>query len=94
MQPKPPKVTHVAMRFRNVVYSLPAPCRHHHIIADIVEKTKCEFVDAHGDDQGFLDASGSYLTRKQALDVARLNEQLKPGCMGERLGQLYSEDVW
>lgn len=49
-------------------------------------------VDTHGDDQGFLDANGRYLNRKQALVNAELNGQLKNGkIIG---GILTSEDLW
>jgi len=50
-------------------------------------------IDAHGEDQGFLDESGQYLTRRQAMVSAEVNGQFKPGhptCEEE----LYSEDVW
>lgn len=89
-----PKITHVAIRFEGVTYSLPAPNRHHDVIRHIAETTGAATVDAHGDDQGFLDESGRYLNRKQALISAELNDQLKENSLGEKLGELYSEDVW
>ncbi len=86
-------ITHVAIRFRGVVYSLPAPNRHHHVIAKIVQETGVDCVDGHGDDQGFLDANGRYLTRKQALVCAEVYGQIKPGTV-IRANRLFSEDVW
>ncbi len=87
-------ITHVAIRFQGNVYSLPAPNRHHHVIRLIVEQTGVKYVDSRDDDQGFLIDGGEYVRRKPALRVARECGQLKPGGMGEKLGKLYSEDVW
>lgn len=90
-----PKITHVAIRFQNQVWSLPSPYRHHDIIRTIVWlNPDVQQVDTHGEDQGFLDESGRYLTRKQALISAQLNDQVKDDCLGAKLGELYSEDVW
>lgn len=87
-------ITHVAIRFQGKVYSLPPPNRHHDVIRLIVEQTGAKYVDAHGDDQGFLASDGLYWRREDALRIARECGQLKPGGLGERLGELYSEDVW
>jgi len=88
------KITHVAIRFQGVIYSLPAPNRHHHIIRHIVETSGVSHVDSRDEDQGFLDETGRYLTRRQALYSAKINNQLKPDAMGPKLGELYSEDIW
>lgn len=87
-------ITHVAIRFQGKVYSLPAPNRHHDVIRHIVETTGVKSVDARGDDQGFLIDGERYVRRKPALRVARECGQLKPGTLGPKLGELYSEDVW
>ena len=87
-------ITHVAIRFQGKVYSLPPPNRHHDVIRLIVEQTGVKYVDAHGDDQGFLASDGLYWRREDALRIARECGQLKPGGLGEKLGELYSEDVW
>jgi hypothetical protein len=92
MRDRPP-ITHVAVRFAGRIFSLPRPNRHHHVIWKIVEETGAETVDSRDEDQGFLDESGRYLTRKQALVNALLNKQVKDESE-IRLGQLYSEDVW
>jgi hypothetical protein len=85
-------ITHVAIRFGGKIWSLPAPNRHHDVIRLIVQETGVDHVDANGDDQGFLDASGRYLRRKAALASARINGQIKretaPG------HGLFSEDIW
>jgi hypothetical protein len=87
-------ITHVAIRFGGLIYSLPAPNRHHDVIRHIVTTTGAASVDSLGDDQGFLDSAGRYLRRRQALGVAQRAGQLKPGTMGPKLGELYSEDLW
>lgn len=87
-------ITHVAIRFRGVIYSLPAPNRHHHVIWMIARQLGISHVDEiGGDSQGFLDASGKYLNRVQALEVALHNKQVKDP-NGIIAGQLFSEDVW
>lgn len=87
-------ITHVAIRFQGKIYSLPAPNRHHDVIRMIVEQTGAKTVDAREDDQGFLADGVGYCRRKPALRIARECGQLKPGGMGEKLGKLFSEDVW
>lgn len=86
-------ITHVAIRFQGQVWSLLAPSRHHDVIRMIVEQTGVACVDSHGDDQGFLDADGRYLTRRQALISARANNQMKADRPTWH-GELYSENVW
>ena len=86
-------ITHVAVRFRDQIWSLPRPLRHHHVFAVINSYSNDVIgIDARGDDQGFLDASGRYLTRQQALVSAQLNNQIRheDGIIG---GVLTSEDL-
>lgn len=87
-------ITHVAIRFQGKLYSLPAPNRHHDVINLIREQAGVETVDARDDDQGFLANGVVYCRRKPALRIARECGQLKPDCLGAKLGKLYSEDVW
>ena len=84
-------ITHVAIRFRDQIWSLPRPNRHHHVIRMIVEKTNCETVC--DDEQGFLDDTGQFLTREEALKVALQHNQVKD-VNDIRCGMLFSEDVW
>jgi hypothetical protein len=93
-----PKITHVAIRFQGKVWSLPRPYRHHHIIRVIMYLDgqfgdgELTAVDTHGNDQGFLDEAGQYLTRKEAEARATLTGQIKNGkIIG---GVLTSEDLW
>lgn len=86
-------ITHVAIRYKGRVWALPKPNRHHHVIQWIARETGDTSIDARGEDQGFVDADGNYLTRQRALAVALRNKQV----LDEndiRGGQLYSEDLW
>lgn len=88
-----PPITHVAIRVNGKVFSLPPPFRHHHILYVVLPGLGVSYRDANEREQGFLDASGRYLTRRQAMVSAKLNGQFKPGhptCAEE----LYSEDLW
>lgn len=100
-----PKLTHVAIRQSGILYSLPAPNRHHHIlwilskmrgnegapeVAD--EKLLTAALDPGNDSQGFLDAEGQYLNRQDAYVRAQATGQIKGGkIIG---GVLTSEDLW
>ena len=89
-----PRLTHVAVRHKGVVWSLPEPFRHHHIFS-IMNYLGVEgpFDGDIRDDQGFLDASGRYLNRRQALPSALLHDQIKND--GKLIGSvLTSEDLW
>lgn len=96
----------VAVAFRlpdGLVLSLPAPNRHHDIIAAVdalqmPRPAKAELVlgedgdDGRPVDQGFLTSSGRYVTREDAMLIARAQGQL----IGEPPvpHMLFSEDVW
>jgi hypothetical protein len=86
-------ITGVAIKFAGKVWSLPAPLRHHHVIRLIAESNG-KGIDGP-DVQGFIDASGAFLTRKQAFLRAYRTGQLKPRQPGQYNGnELYSEDLW
>jgi hypothetical protein len=87
-------ITHVAIRFQDKVWSLPAPNRHHDVIRHIVKETGVKSVDVREDDQGFLVNGAIYYRRKPALSYALKHGQCKPDCLGRTLGRLFSEDVW
>lgn len=87
------KITHVAIKFKDVIYSLPSPNRHNDVIRLIVEKTGASYVDVKEDCQGFLDENGTYLNRKQALVNASLHNQIKDR-NNIRCNMLFSEDLW
>lgn len=86
MSPKPPKITHVAIKYDDHIFSLPKPNRHHHVIRMIGGIPGPNI-------QGFLDDEGRFLDRKEALQVALAAGQvLNPADI--RANQLFSEDLW
>lgn len=86
-------ITHVAIRFMDRIFSLPKPNRHHDVIRMIAEQTGVKTVDAGEEDQGFLDSSGRYLNRKQALLNALIHKQVLDE-NNVRCKMLFSEDLW
>lgn len=88
-------ITHVAIRFNGVVWSLPRPYRHGHVQAIYALLWRPEMRQPRGggdgDDQGFLDEDGKFLTREEAEVVARASGQLTKPIIG---GELTSEDLW
>jgi hypothetical protein len=88
-----PPITHVAIRFQGKIFSLPRPNRHHDVIRKIVEELGVDCVDSYDSTQGFLDESGRFLTRKQAIINAHVNNQL----LTDRqiyCNELCSENLW
>lgn len=90
-----PRITHVAIRFRDKVHSLPEPNRHADIVYVIIrEDVNVDYVDIDRDGEfGFLDETGRFLNRKQALVSADINDQIKDRSK-VLIGQLYSEALW
>jgi hypothetical protein len=83
------KITHVAIMINGIVYSLPKPNRHHHVIralADLGLKTPIRGL------QGFLDNNKKFLTRREAFEVAIASKQIEKPEHG--LEELFSEDLW
>jgi hypothetical protein len=76
------EITHVAVKIGETVWALPAPARHHHVLWAIYGATG-DVKAAHGV-QGFLDATGAFLTREETF--ART---------GKGRGKwTFSEDLW
>jgi hypothetical protein len=83
------RITHVSISFAGKLYSLPEPYRHPHIIRCVVHLTggRCG-----PDIQGFLDNDGEFVTRINALAIAKASGQFIDD--GFDRGRLFSEDVW
>ena len=84
-------ITHVAIIYKGITYSLPPPNRHHNVIWKIVEETKEKSIGEN--EQGFLDSAGNFLNRTEALVNAQFNNQLRvdrPIWHDE----LFSENLW
>ena len=89
-----PPITHVAVIFRDQIWSLPRPYRHHDILRVIMNlNPDIKYIDFLDDDhQGFLDENGRYLRRRSAYINALLHEQVKGGKL---IGSVMtSEDLW
>lgn len=85
------KIVAVAIRDTDgTIYTLPQPARHHHVIRMMVEEHNRP-TPIIGE-QGFLDESGRFLNRKQALYTANKNNQVIEKHPPVNL--LLSEDVW
>ena len=80
-------IAYCAVQHEGRVYSMPRPCRHHHIIhANSLPPSAI---------QGFVSVEGEFLTRAEAFHVAKAAGQLKARGPGEYSGALlFSEDVW
>ena len=88
-----PKIVSVAIRFNGTIYSLPAPNRHHDVFMMIAEKlVLSNYPEAQEEDKGFLDESGRFLNRRQAVASAVVNDQIINGRPRPR--ELTSEDIW
>lgn len=86
-----PTITHVAIKRDDVVYSLPRPNRHHHVLWNVIAKKK---TNEENEVQGFLDSDGKFLNRSEAFELASANGQLnrKQGTYNGNL--LFSECIW
>ena len=74
-----------------IVYTLPAPARHHHVIKLIVDSVG-KYKPAK-EDQGFITDGGKFVTRKQAAILALACGQVKR-LIEPSTGELFSEDLW
>jgi hypothetical protein len=75
------------------VYSLSRPARHGDVMAMLgtIETEHGAKWALHDGEQGFLDDTGMFLTRKEALHHATICGQLKKPLIGSILT---SEDLW
>lgn len=80
------KIVSAAVRdIDGIIYSLPAPARHPHIL-----NTHGGLADA---EQGFLTSAGTFVDRERGLELAKAAKQIKRRCGGDE-HQLYSENLW
>lgn len=78
--------------YHGVIFSLPAPARHHTILNQISIALGRDAMEIPPCNQGFVTNTGRFVNRAEAYDVAYRAGQVT----GEegRGPQLYSEDVW
>ncbi len=85
---KPKPILGVAILYKGIVYKLPAPNRHHHVIRMIGG------IDGP-DKQGFYSEDVDFMSRTFAMQVAIQTGQLKDRKPGQYSGdELFSEDMW
>jgi hypothetical protein len=84
-------ITHVAIRQKDGrIFSLPKPYRHHHVLK-MMRNLEEDCTELMGENQGFLNDKGKYLTRMVGAVYAIEREQI------EELATppfLFSEDLW
>jgi hypothetical protein len=85
------RITGAAIVVNGVVWSLPAPARHCHLIRAWCDAHwtdgKPAFIGSH--EQGFVTSAGNFVTREEAAELAYCAGQIT-----ERKPTLFSEDVW
>jgi hypothetical protein len=75
-------------RATGLVFSLPKPKRHHHILhAAAALHRELKYMD-----QGFITSEGRFVARLEAAKLAELAGQLKNGLNSPP--NLFSEDLW
>lgn len=83
------KILGVAIKYNNVVYELPKPNRHHHVIR-MIGGVKGPCIE------GFYTSEGNFLNRVDAYALAvktgQLNRDPNPKKYQGKL--LFSEDLW
>ncbi len=81
-------ITAAAIRRNGLIFSIPPPARHHHIIA---EMAKVGVPNSIGDEQGFTNSRGAFVDRELAGDIALADGQITSLQWPPRL---FSEDLW
>lgn len=84
------RVIAAAINYDGLIFSVPAPGRHHNVIHAMVDAGVKRNV--RGEDQGFLLSDGRWCSRRAAEHIAREAGQIK----NEKLlgSILTSEDLW
>ncbi len=84
-----PLIHAVAIMQGDILYTLPKPARHHHVIAYIVAHVGK--YNPNLGEQGFITDSGHFVTREQAAMLALASGQVTKLTDPP---ELFSEDVW
>lgn len=82
-------ITGVAIIVDSKIYQLPKPNRHHHCIHLAYTQLKKQIIT---DSQGFMTSKGRYVSREEALKIAKQANQLLD--RHNHPTQLFSESVW
>lgn len=82
-------ITGVGIIVDNVLYKLPRPYRHHHCIKLAFDKLRKPITTAS---QGFITSEDRYVSREEALTIARQSGQLTQ--QHSHPTKLFSESIW
>lgn len=82
----------VACSFKDKMYYLPAPYRHPDVL-QAIKALNPEHEGPYIGEQGFYDASGLYLSRKEAFDLI-IGTEYYISATPHASGILFSEDAW
>jgi hypothetical protein len=84
----------VAIRRRDgLILSMPAPARHNDVLRRVWHMNPNPRRPVRGI-QGFLTSDGLFVDRRDAMKIARVNGQLRPGSAASKTERLFSEDLW
>lgn len=81
------RIVAAAIRWMDVIHSIPRPGRHGDIMRLAWRTQRCE-----PEDQGFLTSEGRFVGRYEARAIAHFARQILP--TAHNLSELFSEDVW
>lgn len=84
------RIVAAAVKYGDLIATVPAPGRHHNIIWEWSNQTG--LITRGQDEQGFITSNGIFVDRKTALRIANAFGQVR-----EKHGnpdELYSEDMW
>lgn len=86
------RIVSAAVCYQGVIFSLPAPNRHHHILHAM---NAMGLPNSSHKEQGFLTDEGQYIDRLGALEIAQAADQIIPNETGilSHIG-LFTEDLW
>lgn len=81
-----------SVRAFNVILSVPAPGRHHHVLNNFSIAAEKNMATHSGpEDQGFLTSTGRFVDRIEGAEIALKSGQIKELSWPP---YLYSEDLW
>lgn len=88
MSEQPKKIIGVALRRYDLIVYQPRPARHHHLIRGL-SRSGVDFVTDW--EQGFLSDAGTFLTRREAAELALASGAVEAPHSPD---ELFSEDLW
>ena len=88
------RIVSAAVMHRGLPHTVPAPGRHHHVLAVLRDKFPCD-VPWFGE-QGFMTDSGRFVDRNEAAVIAVAAGQIIPAPHQGNgpVTHLFSEDLW